>query len=149
MEQLALNFRTLPGCSTSYSLIIGANNSAEKETKIISAKDFKRYKKLDRRDRKKKKKKKKKYDTVDIVVEEFPENKSPQHVDSKNYAILQSPATLKRQSIELADNIEEGIKKYGDNNEAINYGFAAVEGKKKEFIEAKKEEQKAINANYV
>ena len=143
MEQLVINFRTLAGVSTSYNIVIGADNNAQQVTKIITSEDFERYRKLEREHGKKKKKKgkrsKKKKDVVILEIDD-------PLTDSRDYAILQSPATLKRQSVELAAAIEEGRKKIGDNNEAISYGFAKIEGTEKEFMEKRKE---AADADYL
>lgn len=141
MEQMALSWRTLPGVSTSYNIVIAADNSAEKATKIISAEDYDRYKKLDRKyGKKSKKKKKKKKRSVNLDID------NPL-IDSRDYAIMQSPATLKRQANEMSRDIEEGVKKFGDNNTAISYAFAKAEGKEKEFEEEKKKE--ADNIDYM
>lgn len=107
MEGLQLSFVTLPGVSTSYSITIGSTNNATKEVKIVSAK---KYKKL-----KKRRKKKKKRKTISI---------SPVFEESELTQFDKSPDRSKRESLEMADNITEGIEKFGDNNKAISYAFA-------------------------
>lgn len=114
MESFHITGKTLP-VSSAFTLTFGATESPHQQLKTIRLDEYNEFRlwKTKKKHRKKKKKKSKK--------------KSKK----KNVLNMSSP-TLRRKSIQLADNIEEGISLHGDNREAMIHGFQKTEAEDKD-----------------
>lgn len=120
MESIQLSFKTLPGVSTNYTLVIGSNENPKKECKIISTEEYVRFRKLEKKNKRENRKRRKK------GKKEKPEKKTVERIELSG-SLLDgiSPTVIRKHREYNKDNIindpddfancvDEGISKYGE-----------------------------------
>jgi len=135
MESLQLSFKSLPGVSSDITVVLGSTADPKKECKIIPIGEYNRYQRNNKKLKKYRRLKRQDSEYKKIELEE--EDLKPE-VDelAKSNVLTRTKSKNKEQTKELADHIEEGIKKFGSRSRlAMQYGYDKIEGKETKVTE--------------
>lgn len=139
MESLQLSFKSLPGVSSDITVVLGSTADPKKECKIIPIAEYNRYQRNNKKLKKYRRLKRQDSEYKKIELEEEDLKPMIDLVDhsndelAKSNVLTRTKSRSKETANELAEHIEDGIKKFGSRSRlAMQYGYDKLEGKETE-----------------
>lgn len=138
MESLQLSFKSLPGVSSDITVVLGSTADPKKECKIIPISEYNRYQRNNKKLKKYRRNfKKSRQDSEYQKIELEEEDLKPETDElAKSNVLTRTKSKNMEQAKELADHIEDGIKKFGSRSRmAMQYGYDKIEGRETEVTQ--------------